>query len=205
MGPKQPPVLGSVLKRILPAQAINDFIDEGLANNPDLNVVVAGDMNDFEFTPALETLKGSVLTNMIDKVPVEDRFTYYFQGNNQVLDHILVSNNLAGATEVDIVHVNVNFTEAQGRASDHDPVLVQINLKADREEETPIIPEKLYSFKNYKTGKLVINRPSISLTLGENTLIRNGIVISSQYAEFHGIGLADKTLTILPKKRGGDY
>ncbi|OBW58856.1 endonuclease [Solibacillus silvestris] len=200
-GPTQPPVLGSEPERIELAQVINDFIDEGLAKDPDVNIVVAGDMNDFEFTPALETLKGGVLTNMVDKAPVEDRFSYYFQGNNQVLDHILVSNNLAEVTEIDMIHINANFTEAQGRASDHDPVLVQIDLESGKEETPePIIPENVYDYKNYKTGKLIINRPSISLTLGENTDIKNGIAVFSEYAEFHGVGFADKTVTISPKK-----
>ncbi|MEE3808568.1 chitobiase/beta-hexosaminidase C-terminal domain-containing protein [Lysinibacillus fusiformis] len=200
-GPTQPPVLESVTKRLQLAQAINDFIDKGLAMNPNLNIIVAGDMNDFEFTPALETLKGDVLTNMVDKAPEKDRFTYFFQGNNQVLDHILVSNNLADVTEIDLIHINANFTEAQGRASDHDPVLVQIDLKAGKEEiPTPILPENVYSFNNYKTGKLIVNRPSVSLTLGKNTNIKNGIAVFSQYAEFHGEGFADKTVTISPKK-----
>lgn len=200
-GPTQPPVLESVTKRIQLAQAINDFIDEGLAINPDVNILVAGDMNDFEFTPALETLKGDVLTNMVDKAPEQDRFTYFFQGNNQVLDHILVSNNLADVAKIDLVHMNANFTEAQGRASDHDPVLVQIDLKAGNEENpTPIIPENVYNLDNYKTGKLIMNRESISLTLGKNTNIKNGIAVFSEYAEFHGEGFADKTVTISPKK-----
>lgn len=200
-GPIQPPVLGSEPERIELAQVINDFIDEGLAKDPDVNIVVAGDMNDFEFTPALKTLKGGVLTNMVDKAPVEDRFSYYFQGNNQVLDHILVSNNLAEVTEIDMIHINANFTEAQGRASDHDPVLVQIDLKSGKEETPePIVPENVYNYSNYKTGKLIMNRPSISLTLGENTTIKNGIAVFSEYAEFHGTGFADKTVTISPKK-----
>lgn len=45
-----------------------------------------------------------------------------------------------------------------------------------------------------------MNRPSVSLTLGDNTNIKNGIAVFSQYAEFHGEGFADKTVTISPKK-----
>ena len=104
------------------------LLKRGLKKDPNLNVVLAGDMNDFEFTPVLDTLKGDELTNMVDKVPAKDRFSYFFQGNNQVLDHILVSNNLVDHTAVDMIHINANYTEDQGRASDHDPVLVQIDV-----------------------------------------------------------------------------
>ena len=110
-GKIQPPKLASETERLGLATTINDFIKEGMAKDPNLNVVLAGDMNDFEFTPVLETLKGDELTNMVDKVPAEDRFSYFFQGNNQVLDHILVSNNLVDHTAVDMIHINANFTE----------------------------------------------------------------------------------------------
>jgi 2',3'-cyclic-nucleotide 2'-phosphodiesterase / 3'-nucleotidase / 5'-nucleotidase len=127
-GSSQPPVLSSETQRIQLATEINAFIKAGLAKNPDLNVVVAGDMNDFEFTPALAALKGKELTNMVDLVPTEDRFSYFFQGNFQVLDHVLVTNKLVPNTKVDMIHINPAFTEAQGQASDHDPVLVQIDF-----------------------------------------------------------------------------
>ncbi|MDN7244710.1 DUF6359 domain-containing protein [Planococcus shenhongbingii] len=127
-GQNQPPFLGSEAERIELAAAINGFIEEGLEQNPDLNVVVAGDMNDFEFTPALDALKGDILANKVEDVPLDDRFSYYYQGNSQVLDHMLVTNNLDDKTEVDMIHINAMFMEQHGRASDHDPVLLQIDL-----------------------------------------------------------------------------
>ncbi|TWT27546.1 DUF6359 domain-containing protein [Planomicrobium sp. CPCC 101110] len=127
-GQNQPPVLGSEEERIELAEAISGFIQEGLAQDPDLNVIVAGDLNDFEFTPALEALEGGILTNKVEDVPVEDRFSYYYQGNSQVLDHLFVTNNLADRTELDMVHINAMFMEQHGRASDHDPLLAQITF-----------------------------------------------------------------------------
>lgn len=134
-GKNQPPFLGSVAERIQLATAINGFIQDGLTQNPDLNVIVAGDMNDFEFTPALQALKGNILTNKVEDVPVEDRYSYYYQGNSQVLDHLLVTNNLAKDTEMDMVHINSMFMEEHGRASDHDPLLAQITFA---KEEVPV-------------------------------------------------------------------
>ncbi|ANU22461.1 endonuclease [Planococcus donghaensis] len=133
-GKNQPPFFGSVEERIELATAINGFIADGLEQNPDLNVIVAGDMNDFEFTPALQALKGDILTNKVEDVPLEDRFSYYYQGNSQVLDHLLVTNNLAQRTELDMVHINAMFMEEHGRASDHDPLLAQISF------EKPAVP-----------------------------------------------------------------
>ncbi|KOF09127.1 endonuclease [Planococcus glaciei] len=138
-GKNQPPVLGSVPERIELAKAINGFIAEGQKQDPDLNVVVTGDMNDFEFTPALKALKGDNLTNKVEDVPLEDRFSYYYQGNSQVLDHILVTNNLADSTDIDMLHINSMFMEYHGHASDHDPVLAQIDFQATEEE--PELPE----------------------------------------------------------------
>ena len=42
----------------------------------------------------LKIHEGDHMTNMINKVDESDRYTYLYQGNSQVLDHILVSNNL---------------------------------------------------------------------------------------------------------------
>ncbi|WP_404334601.1 DUF6359 domain-containing protein [Planococcus rifietoensis] len=127
-GQNQPPEFTSEVERIELAHAINGFIEEGLEKNPELNVVVTGDMNDFEFTPALDALEGDILTNKVNDVPEEDRFSYYYQGNSQVLDHLLVTNNLADNTELDMVHINSMFMEEHGRASDHDPLLAQITF-----------------------------------------------------------------------------
>jgi predicted extracellular nuclease len=128
-GKNQPPYLGSEAERIELATMINEFIKKGQTQNPDLKVIVAGDMNDFEFTPTLAALKGGILTNMIENVPAGERFSYYYQGNSQVLDHVLVTNNLADQTVVDMIHINALYMEEHGRASDHDPVLIRTSLK----------------------------------------------------------------------------
>lgn len=128
-GSNQPPVLESEEQRKEIAKVVNGFVEEILQQDNEANVVVLGDLNDFQFSEPLEVLKGKSLTNMIEQLPSSEQYTYNYQGNAQVLDHILVSNNLVGRTEADIVHINSDFTEEHGRASDHDPVLVQIDLK----------------------------------------------------------------------------
>ncbi|MYL62314.1 hypothetical protein GLW07_02975 [Bacillus hwajinpoensis] len=128
-GAEHPVVLGSEVQRIKQASIVNNFVNEVVTNMDGGNVVVLGDLNDFEFSKPIETLEGDVLTNMINKLPTEQRYTYNYQGNAQVLDHILVSNNLAKRTMIDSININSDFSEADGRASDHDPVLAKIQME----------------------------------------------------------------------------
>ncbi|MEW9502784.1 5'-nucleotidase C-terminal domain-containing protein [Jeotgalibacillus marinus] len=135
-GKNQPPTLGSVPKRQEIAQIINDFVTDIQSKNENANVVVLGDLNDFEFSSSIETLKGNELTNLVEMLPQEERYTYTYQGNAQVLDHILVSNRLAANAEIDIININSPYMEEHGRASDHDPLLAQIELSQSDEPFT---------------------------------------------------------------------
>ncbi|WBW96485.1 FN3 associated domain-containing protein [Oceanirhabdus sp. W0125-5] len=126
-GKVQPPVKGSEPNRHKQAQVVNEFIKEILEAKPDANIVVLGDMNDYEYSETLSILKGDELVNMIETLPKQERYTYVYGGNSQVLDNMLVSKNIVDKTVVDVVHLNAEFTEHSGRASDHDPVMIQIS------------------------------------------------------------------------------
>ncbi|MCM3323165.1 5'-nucleotidase C-terminal domain-containing protein [Cytobacillus kochii] len=136
-GKNQPPELVSEAQRIQLAEAVNGFVKDIESKNPDANVIVLGDMNDFQFTPTLETLKGEELTNMVDTLPENEQYTYNYQGNMQVLDHILVSNRLAEAAKVDVLNINSLYMEEHGRASDHDPLLVELDIAVEEENDGP--------------------------------------------------------------------
>ncbi len=137
-GSTQPPVYGSEVQRHKIANVVNDFIEEVVSENPGANIVSVGDFNDFQFSETLKIHEGEHLTNMINTVDKADRYTYLFQGNSQVLDHILVSNHLADTTKTDILHINADFTDMAGRASDHDPVLVQIDVKDKKHKKEKV-------------------------------------------------------------------
>ncbi|KFN02627.1 endonuclease [Bacillus clarus] len=128
-GKVQPLVLKSEEKRVQLAQEVNHFVKGIQEKNANAPVVVVGDMNDFEFSKPLQALQGTILKDMLNTVPKENRYTYIHDGNAQVLDHILVTNNIAPHTIVDPVHLNSNVMKEHGRVSDHDPVLAQIDLK----------------------------------------------------------------------------
>ena len=58
------------------------------------NVIVLGDLNDFEFSETLSILEGGVLDEPAPDPQAPERYTYVFEGNSQVLDQILVSRHL---------------------------------------------------------------------------------------------------------------
>jgi predicted extracellular nuclease len=131
-GEKQPAFRGSELKRHEQAQAINDFADEIKAANPEAAIIVLGDMNDFEFSKTTDIIEGSrddmVLYNMVNTLPESERISYVFNGNSQVLDNIFVSSDKKEQTEIDMVNINAEYSEAAGRVSDHDPVIIRMTL-----------------------------------------------------------------------------
>ncbi len=120
-------VNGSLDERQAQANAVQGFVADTLTADPDANLVVLGDFNEFEFVSPLNILEQN-LTNLTETIPEDERYTFIFQGNSQSLDHILVSDSLDEGAEFDIVNVNSEFAETSQRASDHDPLIVSLNL-----------------------------------------------------------------------------
>jgi predicted extracellular nuclease len=125
----QPPVLASASQRIAQAQAVKDLVDTILACNPHANLIVLGDLNDFQCAPPVETLQGDVLTNLMQVLPPQEQYSYVFEGNSQVLDQMLVSAHLCipGSRAYAVVHSNAEFA-TQG--SDHDPSVARFPFAA---------------------------------------------------------------------------
>ncbi|MED3802365.1 endonuclease [Lysinibacillus xylanilyticus] len=199
-GAVQPPQYGSEVQRKKIANIIYNFVGDVKSKNPDANIVSLGDFNDYQFADSLKIHEGQLMTNMINKVEASDRYTYVFQGNSQVLDHILVSNNLAEKTDVDILHINADFTDMAGRASDHDPVMVQLDVNKPTVE--PIQPEIVYDYKNFKKNKLTINKPSVAVHLDAQSVITKGVFLKGAYAELHGEGFKTTDVILSPAKAG---
>jgi len=116
----QPPVRTTEAQRHQQAQIVNSFVDSILAVDANANVVVLGDINDFEFSETMGHLAaGGVLHPLMSTLPQAERYSYVFEGNSQSLDHIVVSNSLfASPFAYDPVHVNAEFFD---QLSDHDP------------------------------------------------------------------------------------
>ena len=127
-GSNQPAVQHTQAARIEEAKILNNFVQEGLRQNPNLKFVLTGDFNDFEFSETAKAIAGNELINLMQEHDAADRYSYFYRGSNQSLDNIFISKNLAGKAIFAPVHINASFMEEHGRASDHDPVVVQLDF-----------------------------------------------------------------------------
>ncbi|MGW3241918.1 endonuclease/exonuclease/phosphatase family protein [Streptomyces sp. NPDC001070] len=119
----QQPVRSSETQRKLQATEVNTFVKSLLAADKHANVVVLGDLNDYEFSDTVSTLTSDgVLKDLLTTLPKSERYTYVYEGNSQSLDHILLSPGLR-SFDYDVVHINAEFAD---QASDHDPQIVRI-------------------------------------------------------------------------------
>ena len=126
-GRRQPPVQGTRPRRTEQARAVAGFVEELMGAAPGARVVVLGDLNDFEGSEPLRVLEAAGLEDLVERVPLDRRYSYVYLGNSQVLDHILVSPALATGAAAEMVHVNAEFPDAD-RASDHDPVIAKLSV-----------------------------------------------------------------------------
>lgn len=192
-GKNQPPVLKSEVQRMEIAKIVNGFVKDIKAEDPDANVILLGDFNDFEFSNPLNVLKGDELVNMVEKVPADERYSYTYQGNAQVLDHILVTKNMEATTVVDMVHINSGFMEEHGRASDHDPLLIQTQLK------TPVY-KNIIKLTGHKAKKFVVGPPDSLIDVDGKTEISEGIWLKHS-ATIQGAGLEHIKVVLSPAQR----
>jgi hypothetical protein len=132
-GRYQPIQEPSAVQRARQATLVRDFVDQLVAADRRAKAVVLGDINDFDFSATVNTLTSSgSLVDLPRTLPVQERYTYVFQGNSEVLDHILLTQGLAYTPsklarlfDYDVVHVNSEFAD---QASDHDPQVVRLTV-----------------------------------------------------------------------------
>lgn len=126
----QPPTRSSETQRHQQARLVAAFADQIRDLNPLAELIVLGDINDFEFSETANILVGDGdLVDLPRTLPERERYSYVFEGNSQFLDHILISPALAlrigplSRYEYDVVHVNAEYAD---QVSDHDPQVVRI-------------------------------------------------------------------------------
>jgi uncharacterized protein len=135
-------------------QAANE-LTTWLATNPtgsaDKDVLIMGDLNAYAKEDPIHTLVGKGFVNLVEKFQGNRGYSYLFGGESGYLDHALASSALSSqvtyamewhinADETTLFDYNMEDKTAQQQAdfyqptafrgSDHDPVVVELALKA---------------------------------------------------------------------------
>ena len=153
VGYSDPNLLANVrFKKRLQAEFLARFIQERQKLDPAERIAVLGDFNAFQFNDGIldviGTIKGNPvgkeevlnpsedlanpdLTDLVDVINEKDRYSYSYDGNAQVLDHILITNAFKNHINgFGYARVNADFPEVfrnddnrVERYSDHDPAI----------------------------------------------------------------------------------
>lgn len=148
------------------------FIPQVVQAAGDPDVLVIGDMNAYAFENPINLLTGKGLVNQIERFvrPQGMPYSYVFDGQAGYLDHALASASLsaqvAGAAEWhnnadEPEHIDYNlgdtvqdpYRENAYRASDHDPVVVSLDLSAPYADVTASV--------KVTQGGLTMNRATL--------------------------------------------
>jgi predicted extracellular nuclease len=143
-------------KRDAQATQLLGFINDTVIpdSNYDADVLIVGDLNSYAQEDPITTLKADGYTDLVNKYLGSAGYSYTFDGQLGYLDHALASGSLAdqivGAAEWHInadepvsLDYNTEFKSAgqvtslyaadRYRASDHDPVIVDLNLTVNND------------------------------------------------------------------------
>jgi PKD domain len=137
--------------RTLAAEAMVDWLATDPTGSGDPDFLVLGDMNAYAMEDPISVFEANGFVDTIDEFLQSEGYSFVFQGQSGYLDHALASPSLSGqvsgvtewhvnadepiALDYNVEfkspnHVNTLFDTGPYRSSDHDPVLVGIDLNA---------------------------------------------------------------------------
>ena len=133
-GDVQLPVEHTLAQRIDQADAINAFVADRLASDPDVKLVVAGNLNDDPFSDTLDRLltggdASAEMHSLLDDLPANDAYSFVEDGVSSAPDQILVGGDFAPASVLDMVHANLDFGVQPAFVADHDPLVALIDMR----------------------------------------------------------------------------
>jgi predicted extracellular nuclease len=137
--------------RTLAAEALVDWLETDPTGSGDPDFLVLGDMNAYAMEDPISVFDANGFVDTIDEFLLGEGYSFVFGGQSGYLDHALASPSLfdqvSGVTEwhanadepvaldynvefKSANHVNTLYDPGPYRSSDHDPVLVGINMNA---------------------------------------------------------------------------
>ncbi|KAJ6559253.1 Endonuclease/exonuclease/phosphatase [Mycena vulgaris] len=130
-GDARPPVNLPVDQRTSQVETVATFVAAILKKDPNANIVVAGDCNEYLQTRSVFASLTTLLTDIdeVTGIPPVERYTYVFDSNHQGLDHMFISPSIGSrCVEAEHIHVNNWAATVAARVSDHDPTVAKIRV-----------------------------------------------------------------------------
>ncbi len=147
------------MKKKLQAEFLARFVRERQKANPGEHIMLLGDFNAFQFNDGVMDVIGTIkgkpapkdevmiasedvvdpdMTDLVDLIKSDQRYSFVYDGNSQVLDHFLVTENLRKHVNgFGYARVNADFPESDRgddsrveRYSDHDPAVAYFTFNA---------------------------------------------------------------------------
>jgi predicted extracellular nuclease len=117
-------------RRLAQAEWNLTLVQEILAEDSGALIAIVGDLNSLFLSAPIQALRDGDMIPVFDTLPAEERYTYIYQGESQVLDYIIITSTLLDLLQrVEVLHLNADFppqapddTSPLGE-SDHDPVI----------------------------------------------------------------------------------
>jgi predicted extracellular nuclease len=116
-------------KRLAEAQYVRALADSLVAQNENLAVGILGDFNDLTGSPPFNAIAEGPppLVDAAANVPEDDRWTFNFQGELELIDHVMLNPTLEGYLDPSSVQIPHNGDVTN--AGDHAPIVATFNLE----------------------------------------------------------------------------
>jgi predicted extracellular nuclease len=154
------------LKKRLQAEYLAKFVQDRQKANANERIILLGDFNAFQFNDGVLDLIGTIkgkpaakdevfnasedlvnpdLIDLVDVIDAKQRYSYSFDGNAQVLDHIIITESLRNHINgFGFARLNADFPEVfrnddsrPERFSDHDPAVAYFTFDDVTAGKTP--------------------------------------------------------------------
>jgi len=146
--------------RFRQAVALQQWVAQLSAASGEEDVLMVGDFNSYLNEDPIKSLEGAGFEELLKRLPEEARYSYVFDGESGALDHGFASEALGPqVTGITVWHVNADepsvldyntefktddrYAATPYRSSDHDPVLVGLQLAADTPAVVPALAATL--------------------------------------------------------------
>ena len=145
------------MKKKLQAEFLANYVAQRLKTNPNERIVLVGDFNFYQFNDGIMDVIGTIkgkpapkdsvlnpsedllnpdLTDLVDMIIAQEKYSYSFDGNAQVLDHFLINESFKRHFNgFGYARVNADFPEIYRsdatrveRFSDHDAAIAFFSL-----------------------------------------------------------------------------